>query len=62
MIVFRGDCSRYMQVCVLRKKSGASRALEQFLCDTRTNGKVAVIRSDGGLESQGPFQDLCLEH
>ena len=60
-IVFRDDYSRYMWVYLLRRKSDAVGALEKFLCDTRSDGEVAILRSDGGTEFQGPFQDLCLK-
>ena len=50
-----------MWVYFLRRKSDASSALEQFFCDTRTDGEVEIIRTDNGSEFHGRFQQLCDE-
>lgn len=48
--MFQNDYSRFMRVCFVHNKSDALYAIERFLCDTRSDGEVAIIRSDSGVK------------
>ena len=46
----------------LRNKLDAVDAFKEFLADTRTEGDVEVVRSDGGEEFRGRFSQVCVDN
>ena len=61
-MVLRDDFSRYSWVYYLESKSDAHKALRRFLADVRNEGSVKIIRTDGGAEFKGEFQEICDKH
>lgn len=60
IVLWDDDHSGYTWVNLTRKKTDASRALEQFLCVTRADSEVCFIRTGHELHFLGPFQAHCL--
>lgn len=45
-----------MWTCFLSEKSDTPSALEKVLSDTRTDGSIDILRTDGGTKFKGAFQ------
>ena len=48
MMIIRDDFTRFTWLKFLRNKLDAADAFKEFLADTRTEGDVEIVRSDGG--------------
>ena len=62
MMIIRDDFTRFTWLKFLRNKLDAADAFKEFLADTRTEGDVEIVRSDGGGEFRGRFSQVCVDN
>ena len=61
-IVFVDDYSGMTFHYFLKNKSDATRAMETFIADVASIGKIRVLRTDGGGEYMSNFKDVLIKH
>lgn len=63
MLLFFGMTTHITYGCTVSfaSKERCPECISAVLCDTRTDGEVKNIRTDGGCKFQGRFQQMCDE-
>ena len=58
-MIIEDDFTRFTCLKFLRNKLDAADASKEFLADTRSEGDVKMVRSDGGEEFWERFSQVC---